>query len=265
MKYCTSNHQQELRRKKVQELRFNVHNLNGALNFLENHPDYRILIEIPELKTCGIELNKLLPLAYENEQIVLDLYKLEDLITVAKEAKNKCSYMYHFQVNNWGLAQILMYYKVSDMLIGEPLCFQMDKVKKNIKDNYPINIRICPHIAPSYIARECFSGINNFWVLPQHMSIFEDVVDVCDILDPNDIREAALLDIYTSEKPYELTLDTLITNMTAPAVSAIKIDANFVRRRKNCGQVCMENKNSCHLCDVYFKLASIPSILPKES
>lgn len=265
MKFCTSNHQQELRRRKVQELRFNVNNLNNALHFLNEHNDYRILIEVPDLKTCTIELNKLLQLLYENKQIVLDLYKLEDLITVAKQAQDKGSYMYHFQVNNWGMAQILMYYKVSDMLIGEPLCFQMDKVKKNIKENYPINIRICPHVAPAHIAKECFSGINNFWILPQHLSIFEDVIDICDILDPNDAREAALLDIYTADKPYTFTIDTLITNMNAPMVSASKIDGNLMRRRKNCGQVCMENRDRCHLCNTYFKLSLTPPLSKKES
>lgn len=264
MKYCTSNHQQELTRKKVDELRFNVHNLNGALSFLENHSNYRVLIEIPELSNAGIELNKLLPLAYENPQIVLDLYKLEDLITVAKNAIKPCSYMYHFQVNNWGFIQILLYYKVSDILLGEPLTFQMDKVKKNIKENFNVKIRICPHVAPSYIAKECFNGTKNFWVLPQHISLYEDTVDVCDILDPNVIREQTLVDLYTCNKPYEYVMDTLITNMSTK-VYASKIDEKLIRRRKNCGQVCMENNNKCHLCDTYFALASKPGLLKKES
>lgn len=262
MKYCTSNYQWEAYRMKVQEVRFSIKNINGALHFLENekHSDHRVIIEIPDLHNMGMSFDKLLPLAKENKQIVLDLYKLEDLITVAKASNHGCSYMYHYQVTTWALVQILSYYKVSDMLIGEPLVFEMNKVRDNIKSE-GIIIRVCPHLGRQ-ISEPVDDGSCHFWILPQHMHLYEDVVDVCDLLDNNVTREATIVDIYTKGEPYTLPMNLLITNFDRK-VSGGRIPIDLIKGRKNCGQRCMINGMSCHSCDLHMRLAEV--VKEKES
>lgn len=262
MKYCTSNYQWETYRMKVQELRFSIKNINGALHFLENekHSEHRVILEIPDVNNMGISLDKLIPLAKENKQIVLDLFKLEDLITVAKASNKECSYMYHYQVTTWALIQILCYYNVSDILLGEPLVFEMDKVRDNIK-SHGINIRVCPHLGRQ-ITEPVDDGSCHFWILPQHMHLYENVIDVCDLLDNNITREATIVDVYTCGKPYVLPMNLLITNFDRE-VSGGRITEDLIRGRKNCGQRCMVNGMSCHSCDIYMRLAE--AVKRKES
>lgn len=262
MKYCTSNYQWDAYRMKVQEVRFSIKNINGALNFLESerHANHRVIIEIPDIKNMGITLEKLIPLAKENKQIVLDLFKLEDLIAVAKASNYECSYMYHYQVTTWALVQILSYYKVSDMLLGEPLVFEMDKVRDNIKSQ-GVTIRVCPHLGRQ-ISESVDDGSRHFWILPQHMHLYENVIDVCDLLDNNVTREGTLVDIYTKGEPYVLPMNLLITNFDRE-ISGGRITEDLVRHRKNCGQRCMVNGISCHSCDLYMRLAE--AVINKES
>ena len=261
MKYCTSNYQWEAYRMKVQELRFSIKNLNGALHFLENerHQEHRILLEIPDIHNMGITQEKLWTLAKENRQLVLDFFKLEDLIIAAKATDKQCNYMYHYQVTTWALVQILMYYHVSDMLIGEPITFEMDRVQNNIKSVYDINIRVCPHLGRQ-ISESVDDGVKHFWILPQHMYLYENIIDVCDLIDNNTVREGTLVDIYTKGEPYIMPLNLLITNCDKD-IPAGRITEDMIKRRKNCGQKCMVNKNLCHMCSLFIKLAEV---VPKK-
>lgn len=267
MKYCTSYFQSEPARQKVNELRFSIHVLNDALGYAERHSDKRVIVEILDLhaeRTPTIE--KLHKLHEEQMNIYYDFYNLHDLVEYARwlgDYENKYI-MYHQPALTWGLVQILLYYKVCDIVIGEPLAFNMNELEKNVHPHARIRIR--PYFAKPEIARgiETDLGIHHFWVLPQHMHFYEPYVDVIDLLDDNIVRETALVNTYTSNKEFSARLDTLIEGVEC-GIGASFIDDKFVQRRLTCGQSCLKNSNYCHFCDQYVKMYDVIAAQRKSS
>ena len=136
----------------------------------------------------------------------------------------------------------------------------MNRVKDNIKSE-GINIRVCPHLGRQ-ISESVDDGSCHFWILPQHMHLYENIIDVCDLLDNNITREATIVDVYTKEEPYTLPMNLLITNFDRE-ISGGRITDDLIKARKNCGQRCMVNRMSCHSCDLHMRLAEV--VKEKES
>lgn len=266
MKYCTSYFQSEPVRQKIDELRFSTAAMNDALGYAERHSDKRVIIEFLDLHADHIPtIEKLHKLHQEQPNIYYDFYNLHDLVEYSRAFERQVDYiMYHQPALTWGLVQILLYYKVCDIVISEPLTFNMNELEKNVHPYARIRIR--PYIAKPEIARgiETDSGIHHFWVLPQHMHFYEPYVDVIDLLDDNIVRETALVSIYTSNKEFSARLDTLIEGVEC-GIGASFIDDKFVQRRLTCGQSCLKNSNYCHYCDQYVKMYDVIAAQRKSS
>ena len=250
MKYCTSYAQNEDIRKLVNEIRFPVSLLNRAIEYGIDHKDKRIIVEIRNLHNEKMpSIDQLKDLLAENINFSLDFYILSDLIEFSKAGG--VNLMYHYPVMTWGLVQILSYYKVSDITIAEPLFFSMEKIKKNIK----CNIRVCPCIAKQKIEYNVKNdyGIQHSFILPQHMPLYEKYIDVLDLMDSNIDREATLVQVYIKAKSYIGPLDALVSGIETQLPASI-IDEEFVQKRLNCNQVCMENLDNCHYCPMYLSL-----------
>ena len=252
MNYCTSYHQYETYRNKVQELRFPSNVINSALNFIQNHQEHRVWLEVKDINDCGVPKDKLIQLVKENKQLYLDFYRLNDIQYVSEEIPGR--YMYHYPVNMWELVQILINYKVSDILLGAPLTFRMNTVKTYVRDLHNIKIRVCPHLGTFRHLPLELDGIESFWILPQHMHLYEGYVDVCDILDPDIVRESTLIDVYLKEE-YNHSLALLIENIKSN-IKAAEIDENIAKIRMNCEQKCMIHSSLCHSCDIRIRTAS---------
>lgn len=267
MNYCTSYFQSEAIRQKVNELRFSTKALNDALGYAERHSDKRVIIEILDLHEQHLPaIEKLHKIHEECSNIFYDFYDLSDLVEYAKHFRRNVNYiMYHQPALTWGLVQILLYYNVSDITLGEPLVFDMPEIKKNIQSR-GVKIRIRPNFAKPMLARdvETDKGIHHFWVLPQHMYLYEDYVDILDLLDNNSVRETAVVNAYTSADPYTARLDTLIDGVEC-GIGASFIDDKFVQRRLTCHQNCLKNSNYCHFCDQYVKMYDVIAAQRKSS
>ena len=268
MKYCTSYFQSEPIRKKVDELRFSTASFNEALIYAENHQDKRVIVEILDLHQERVpSVEKLHKLHEEQPNVYYDFYNLHDLVEYARwlgDYEHRYI-MYHQPALKWGLIQILMYYKVSDIVIGEPLTFSTKELEKNVHSQ-GIKLRVRPYFAKPQIARgiEGDSGIHHFWILPQHMHFYESIFDVIDLIDDNVVRESALVNTYTSGNEFSARLDTLIEGVEC-SIGASFIDDKFVSRRLNCGQNCLKNNNYCHYCDQYVKMYDVIAAERKSS
>ena len=163
------------------------------------------------------------------------------------------------------MVQILLYYHVSDITIGEPLIFNVNELQKNIHSQ-GVTIRIRPDKARTGIETTLVeeSGINHFWLLPQHISLYENYVDVIDLIDNSVTRESELVNIYTRNQPYSAMIDTLILGLNCP-IGADFFDDKFEVRRLTCGQTCIKNKNNCHFCDQYAKMYDVIAAQRKSS
>lgn len=251
MRYSTSYRQPESVRRLADEIRFPVGNLNLALSYAASHPDKRVIIEIYS-KEDSPTLHKLLKIQKEQSSILYDFFDINDLIEYSSMAESYCKYMFHAPLNSWTEVALLKKYKVSDIIIGEPLSFDLEAVKKNIK-NKNITVRVCPHSVVNKLNinlesdnREC-----HFFALPQEAEYYSEYIDVFDIIDGNEAREKALLEAYAGDKEFLYGLDFLIAGLDVK-FNGSALDDNWRKARSNCGQVCMKN-GSCHYCTTAFK------------
>lgn len=270
MKYCTSCHQ-TVELKNVQEVRYGVHLLSQAMEYATLHPDKKIIVEIPRVEAERVPgYMKLNSLLRNCANMFFDFYELQNLIQFYHtwEEDTPIRYMYHFPVVTWAMVQILMYYKVSDITIGEPLTFNLQAVKTSIRDK-GVSIRVIPHQAKNALAipntDDC--GLEHFWILPQHASLYDKYIDVFDLVDNNIKREETLVQVYTSNAPYIFDMGILITNLNC-TLPAEYVDPLWVKRRLNCKQKCLEGKHTCHYCrsqyEVYLALQKINQIRDKN-
>lgn len=258
MKLCTSYYQNDIYRKKVDQIRFSMHALNPALEYVMRNPEKEIIIEILDLneqkdnKNVCPSLSKMKSLQ-QTYNIIYDFYSLDDLLAYAQncheDTDEECLHykcMYHFPVATFNMARVLLAIGVSDMVIGEPLIFQRNDIINFIKPH--VTIRAYPHKGqPDLAYKAGLSPIRHFFILPQHIDKY-DYIDVLDILDDNIVRESALIDVYTKPR-YDFSLSFLLPYMTGHNITGAFIDELFVEKRMNCGQRCMRHPHACHYCD----------------
>lgn len=266
MKICTSYFQSEHIRNQVAEIRFSINALTPALEYAGRHADKKIIVEILTLDDDKIpNVNKLFALQQEHQNIYYDFYNLSDLVHYSKEnARQPRHIMHHQLATTWGLIQILMYYNVSDISIDEPLTFDMPAIAENVKSK-GIAIRLRPHIAKNRYEKEMENdtGLTHFWVLPQHVHLYEDYADVIDIIDNNSERETALVNFYLKGECHA-SLPLLIEGVEKD-IGASFFDEKFAIRRLSCHQTCMKDKNKCRYCDQYVKMYDVIAAQHKSS
>lgn len=256
MKWCISYRANQEIQQEVDEIRFS--DLNHILDIREQSwfAEKRIILEILDINRTTLNGQ---PLTYDMlktlligmDNLYLDFYTLQSLEeffdTTNNEYNTRC--MYHNPVDNYNLLNFLLNYNVSDITLMEPLAFDMKNVSHYIRyDNPNCRIRIRPYIGRTWPA-PITDDMCHFWVLPQHLYLYEDYVDVIDILADDIVREETLYKIYRSKK-YELLLSALIEYFIADTpINALWIDDALAAHRVNCRQICQSTKPCrCHLC-----------------
>lgn len=254
MKYCTSFYQPESIRNKVDEIRFTAQNLTIALDYAIQHINKRIIVEITSLNAANLPtIEKLYKIQEKTSNLILDFYDLQDLIQYSKRTKST-NIMYHYPVISWAMIQILLYYHVSDIYIGEPIVFDLPAVKSYIK-NHNVNIRVCPHKVKTELTKNIESdlGIHHFFILPQDANWYEEYIDVFELIDHNIVREEALVNAYTSPEPYQYNLNYIIENLNVELPAGV-IDERWRQRRLQCHQKCLKDIKECNFCAQHLKI-----------
>lgn len=258
MNFCVSHRQIKGNHSKLTEVRFKNQAINEAIEFAANHFDKKVIIEITNKNETPLQM--MLNLQEEYPNVYYDFHDLATLIDYSKKYKAKFTkaqdtypYMLHIAVMNWGLVLILRYYKVSDILIGEPLFFQMTKVKREIKDK-GIKIRFKPttRMAEAFAGTE-EPGIRHAWMIPSQMYLYEDYIDVLELVDEKASREEALVNIFAGTTKFNFSISAICPSVV-PGIPAAYVDEEWTRRRLNCEQKCLENSNGCVYCEAKIKM-----------
>lgn len=259
MKLCTSYYQAPNIRDKVDEIRFSVYVLNLALDYANEHSDKRVIVEILNLHDNRTpDIGKLYSLISEapNHNIAYDFYSIVDLVEYSERTKHEYNpFMYHHPVTTWPqIDELVNWHGVSDVTIGEPLIFECNDLIKYLHPT-GVNIRMRPFPEMNYWEQSKFkdTGLNHFWVPPKYIDAYADAIDVVDILHPNVVREAALVEAYAARTDhFALDVSTVIPNITVDvplaAFDSKNEEDNFFLTRKNCSQRCMKVPNGCHYC-----------------
>lgn len=256
MKFATSFYQTGESRNKMDEIRFPFQALTAAIEYANANPDKRAIVEHKDIKKgdkAYLPYEKMYELQAEINNLYYDFYDFAECREYAKYSMAQpyaiCHYMFHAEATNWGLVQILLYYHVSDITVGEPLVFQCTNLAA-LKEK-GVTIRVKPHQPAALVDIKNDSGIKHFWVLPQHVTAYEPYIDVFDLITPNHKTEELLIKFY-SRNTYEGPLKDVFINMKSEYAAGL-IDEKWLNRRFNCGQRCMEIPSKCSHCDQMLK------------
>ena len=246
--FCSSHRVDYKLRQQLAEVRYTIPSLNQALTYLNENLDKTVVIDILSLKDDRCPpIEKLIRLQRENPSLYYNFYDFSDLVFYSKQEKDFDShYFWNNPVMTYNTIKACLAVGVSDICIGEPLAFDLLGMRNNLPEH--VRIRVRPHqaMAPMAAVDTEDTGLEHFWVLPQHLYLYEDCVDIWDILDSDSTRENALVKIYLSGS-YRGPLKPLLTNFRGD-VQTSAIDDDFAARRRTCRQRCMMSPYHCHFC-----------------
>lgn len=272
MKYCINGNTGIKYRKMCNEIRYFISEFNQAIQFARDYSDKKIIISIPTLNDVHCpNINKLYTIHKEIKNIYYEFQSLSDLIKYVKDnqlLKNineDRHYMFGQPVISWAMVMILRYYKVSDILIAEPLTFNMENIKKGIKDE-GISVRVNPALSKHNYALENTNdpSINHFWIIPEYVYLYEDYIDVLELSDESVSRQETLCRTYINYDTYGNNLKFLIKNFDIDIIPNV-LDEKFFKRRLNCNQTCLISSQNCHYCSTFAKFnTQIKQIISKK-
>lgn len=251
MKICTSFRQPGSVQEKMQQIRYPITSLNNVLERLQTDYSTDYIVEIFDLDNTDLTAVKIHSLAVDFSNLFFDFHKFDDFKLIASQCDER-KYMYHFPVNTYMDVQYLLQYPgLACITIEEPLTFDLDNIHKVIKEDEErdIQIRVYPTIGrPSrYRDYKKDNGINHFWILPQHLNLYEEFIDIIDLSDRSQKREHALCKIYTSNIPYLFTIQPLFKYVDSNVIGAF-VDEEWATRRLNCKQTCLQKGVHCMMC-----------------
>lgn len=275
MKYCIQSSISYAWRDKVDEIKFTLSNFNQAIEYAKEHPNKRVIVEIHTLDVGQHSPGKfkLRSIHKELPNIHYSFTKLNELITYVRNLweedgnQEDRHYMFDQPVISWAMVMILRYYKVTDILIAEPLTFRMEDVYKGIKSE-DIAVRVRPAESKHFYASDTDdNAMNHFWLLPQAIEVYERYVDIIDFsYETSDAREEVLCKLFINDGKYDNLLKYYLNNCDEDnALPSSMLDKKFFQRRLNCGQTCLISPNNCHYCSSFVKLwNSMKPVITKE-
>lgn len=243
MKYCVSGRQQDSILKKVDEIKFNLNDIQKIQDIIQMDSNKSIIISLKfheniDIKTyndLSNQLNKLV-IGIENLNIVKDL-------------PENVKWYWSYPIQSYYELDTVLKLGPEYILLGPPLCFDL----KNIKSKTNAKIRLVANVANlPYLPRE--NGINGCWIRPENIEDYEEYVDVIEFEEPDLTKEATLLHIYQDNKKWPGNLNLLLTNFNIN-VNNNAIPKEIGKIRTSCGQKCM-SRGTCNYCNSVITFAN---------
>lgn len=168
-----------------------------------------------------------------------------------QEAKNLKIPVYHrVPLHSFQELRDLELSGVSEVILGAPLFFQLDKIKRNFPN---VKVRAIANVALLEGSMSYNDGICGTWIRPEDVPTYEPYVEVIEFYDELS-AERALYRIYAEQKEWRGDINAIIKDIDHVAVNRM-IPPTLAESRISCGQRCMEN-GVCHLCKRTFDLAN---------
>ena len=230
-------------KQKADEIKCPYNQLGVIWGFIKEYPDKRINIvavsvDEEDLDRLFREVDTVKSAVDDNYTVTCGDFSL--LQTMLTKGYNAC---FKFPVTDWEGFGVLKSLGVSDIYIDGPLGFQTDRL---IQAKGGIKIRVSPSLSPN-AAPSASPNLNSFFIRPEDLDKYSEIIDVIDFMESDLDRESTLLDIYRRRSfPYNLAL--LIPNLNIQ-VENIFIHDSFAANRLNCGQKCKIPGYSCHICE----------------
>ncbi len=180
------------------------------------------------------------------------LFKTTDIECIY-ENSNKLNFLYARPITSWHNVRDLSNIGVSEILIKDYLCFNLEKLKTYC-DKKHIKIRCIAN----YIGKNNFNTIppyEEFFIRPEDVSIYEDYIDTIEFYKDDYYelleKQNVLYKIYNSGK-WEGRLGDIIDGYTDD-VSNVTIAPSFAKFRIDCHRRC--DFDVCDSCCHHMSLA----------
>lgn len=241
MKYCINGRQPYSVLKQCDEVYVQYVDKDRIMDFIEKIPDKRIILDIP-----GVERDEMDWMLYNEkfESFCLGLH----LLSRAEEINELgIKWFWPYPVTTYFELDIIVKLKPFYILLGAPLCFDLERVKKRVGD---IELRMIANNAmPRYLAAGALSAVKGPYIRPEDQDAYGKYIDVISFADvETDLKkEQALLHVYKDNKEWPNDLNILIDNLNTSIVNVV-LPEEFAENRMNCRQRCMET-GICSYCE----------------
>lgn len=191
-------------------------------------------------------------------QLRIEFYNLDDLYSYSN-LYYEDKYSYHYAATDYNMINTLLAIGVSDIIINEPLTFDITNVVHYIRkqSKRDIKIHIRPDIGKPGWMPNTESILHHFWILPQHIDLYENQIDMIDLFAESIKRENRLIECYCIKKDYSNSIGAFVLNSNQQDIElhSKMIDDDLAIKRLNCRQICMSTyPQKCHTCDQQYKI-----------
>lgn len=252
----------------IDELIIKYHISNNLLDFLNEHKDQRIILDIQDahkfLEENGIYFLSLVKDSDRNpnnwairfpsifDEKTININKLKSLQEL------EIPYFFNTYIDRWDLLYGLLQLGVSDIYITNELGFELDKVSEAVH-KYNCKVRVFPNVAQS--AWFDTPDLKKFFIRPEDVQDYLPYVDVFEFFEAEDSNSsvgAIFYKIYAKDKQWYGRLKEIISNFNS------ELDGRFthplwISRRIKCGKKCLKGSR----CDMCNTIAALGETLEK--
>lgn len=251
----------------VDEIIIKYHPSENLLNFLIQHRDQRVILDIEDKKnffdTYGVETLAAIKINVDNpDNWVLRLPKiLDNDMSLDKDEidrlrKTNLPFFFNEYIDRWDILEGYLNLGVTDVYIVNELGFELDKVS-NVAHEHNTKVRVFPNIAQS--SWFLTPDLKKFFIRPEDIEDYEKYVDVFEIFEAQEpIIAETLYKAYAIDKQWYGKLEEIIGDFHTNLDGRF-LHPRWVGRRVKCGKKCLKGS----MCDMCNTIAGLGESLEK--
>lgn len=246
MRYCVNGRQPHSVLKRADEIKIDYKDKALLIDFAEKYSEKTILLDLATASSTEEIFKDMKTLSAYREkfsEFYVGIRSLKDFIHFYNSG---IKWYWPFPITTYYELNHIIKLGASYVLLGPPLCFDLEKVKDVLYSNVKIRL-IVNNAVPDYLVNLSGFEIYGPWIRPEDVKQYEQYVDCLEFDVPygDYKKEETLLDIYQKgEWPGNLSL--LFKNF-GYNVDNRAIPEELGEVRMNCGQGCLKDR-SCRLC-----------------
>lgn len=246
MNYSLSNRQPAEYLRKADEIAVEYRDIKALADYIDKYPGkkFNLILPIENIEINWDEIVTCYELSRHN--FVIGIINGSQM----REAKNREIPFYHrAMLHSFHELRDLSEAGASEVYLGAPLFFQLDRVKQNFPD---IKIRAIANSALPEGSMAPNNGVCGTWIRPEDVNQYDEYIDTIEFYGEHQAVQA-LYRIYAEKHAWSGKLCDLVKDLNHNAVNRM-VPPTLAEARITCGQRCQEN-NHCHLCQRLLDLA----------
>ena len=251
----------------VDEIIIKYHPSENLLNFLNQHKNQRIILDIEDKKAFfdnyGAETLAAVKVHVDNpNNWVLRFPKmLDNDFALNQDELDKIKslnlpFFFNEYIDKWDILIGYINLGVTDVYVVNELGFELENVYE-IAHSYNVKVRVFPNVAQS--SWPLTPDLKKFFIRPEDIEDYEKYVDVFEIFEAEEpIIAETLYKVYAMDEQWYGKLEEIIGNFHANLDGRF-LHPRWVDRRVRCGKKCLKGS----MCDMCNTIAGLGESLEK--